>query len=141
MLGVLNSSCTFNNIHVNEEVEREQAESIIGSFYYALQTKRFADAEALFSETFYKKTKKEDLHKILVKTQEMLGDYKDGTLVDWKTRRISGSNSLTEYLLVYHVRYNNHKATETVGLIREKEEIRIVEYRIASEGFQNLNRD
>lgn len=129
------NACTFNSIHVNEEREREQAASIMGSFYFAIQTKHFADVEFLFSETFYKTTTKDDLYRMLIKTQELLGEYKDGTLVDWKTRRVSGSNPLTEYTLVYDVRYDKYKARETINLKREKTGIKIISYNIASEGY------
>lgn len=141
LLFVLLSSCNFNgNVSFdNEEKEKENAQSVVALFYLYITQNNYEKATDLFSDTFFKVDSKERLLKVLSRTKELLGEFEDYKLEDWKTRRTKGSDAKTEYLLIYEVKYSKFKALETISLIKEGEFIKITGYNVNSNGFLNSN--
>lgn len=137
LLFVLLSSCNFNgNVSFdNEEEEKENAQSVAALFYLYIAQNNHEKATGLFSDSFFKVDSKEKLLKTLSRTNELLGEFKDYKLEDWKTRRTKGSDAKTEYLLVYEVKYSKFTALEKISLIKDGELIKIIGYNISSEGF------
>lgn len=141
VLFVLLSSCNFNaNVSFdNEEEEKENAQSVVALLYLYIAQNNYEKATTLFSDSFFKVDNKEKLLRTLSKTKELLGEFKDYKLEDWKTRRTKGSDAKTEYLLIYEVKYSKFKALETISLTKEGELIKITGYNVNSDGFINSN--
>lgn len=124
------SACNFNaNMsYENEETEKENAESIIAMFYLHIGRNDFDNVFDLFSDSFYKVSSKNNLKEFLIDKRNKLGDFKDYTLKDWKTHRVKGTNAITEYLLIYKVKYSNNEVIEKITLIKENNDIKICGY-------------
>jgi hypothetical protein len=131
-MSVLLNSCNFNAnaSYENEKVEKEKAESVIGLLYLYTSMNSFDEVIHLFSDSFFKVSSKEKLKQFLEEKKQTLGDFKDYSLVNWKTNRVTGTNPKTEYLMVYEVKYTNYNATETISLVKENQEIKIIGYNV-----------
>ena len=125
--------CNFNaNVtYENEKAEKENAESIAGMFYLYISRNEFDSVLDLFSGSFYEVSSKSDLKEFLIDKRKKLGDFKDYTLKNWKTRRVEGTNAVTEYLLTYQVKYSKNQVIEKVTLIKEKDKIKICGYDVS----------
>lgn len=130
--------CSFNGTYVDEASEKIKAEKITEKLYRSIDKKDYKNAEKLFSESFFKVTNRQMLNDIFIKTNSDLGKYKTKKLIDWKTKRIVGDNPSSEYLLVYDVSYKSFKAKETIHLLKEGQEIKIIGYNVNSEGFLSI---
>lgn len=128
------SSCNFsaNVKKENDVVDKEAAESTVGLFYLYTTNKKYDSIPNLMSNEFYKLVSKEELNTYLLNKEKKLGDFKDFTLKDWKTTRTSGTDSKTEYLLIYDVTYSNAHAEESISLVKENEKVRIFGYNVNS---------
>lgn len=136
ILGLIFTSCNSNSTNINDVADKEDAEKVIEEFYSYIDQNTFTKAEKLFSDEFYAVTSKVTLRDIFQKTNKNLGNYEKKVLVEWKTRRMTGTNSKTEYFFIYEVKYQKFKAKETVVLSKEKDGvIRIISYNVNSEGF------
>ena len=106
-------SCNFNAnvVHDNDQIDKENAESITSLLYWHIEKKEFDSVFVLFSDN-----------------KNKLGDFKDYTLSEWKTHRVEGTNSITEYYFVYNVKYSNGETIEKISLVKEKNKIKICAY-------------
>lgn len=130
-------SCNFNaNVNFeNEEKEKENAESTAALMYLELSKKNYDKVTSLFSDSFFKTDSRENFIKVLSNKTEKLGDFQDYKLIEWKTSRTQGTNTNTQYLLVYEVKYSKFKATESLSMLKEGEAIKIIGYHVNSDGF------
>ena len=129
------TECSFNGTYVDEASEKIKAEKITEKLYSYISKKDYKRAEKLFSESFFKVTNRQILNNIFIKTNSDLGEYKTKKLIDCKTKRVVGNSPSSEYLLVYDVSYELFKAKETINLLKEGQEIKIIGYNVNSEGF------
>jgi len=133
-LGVLVlSSCNFSaNVNFKDEkVEKDNAESTAALFYSAIGGKKIENTLGLFSDSIYKnQAEREKLKLFLVHKEKKLGDFKDYSLKEWKTARAIGTDSKTQYLLVYDVKYTSAETTETMILVNEKGKVKIWRYNV-----------
>jgi hypothetical protein len=131
------SGCNFRNEYVNEDSEKQKAEKIADKLYAYIAKQDYKNAEELFGKAFFKATTKEGLQEIFQQTHKQLGAYESGKIIEWKTRRVVGTDlSSAEYLLVYEVKYKKFTAKETISLVKEEDDvIRILSYYVNSEGF------
>jgi len=133
-------SCNFNSTNINDELDKIDAEKVTDELYSYINKKDFTRAEKLFSKQFFAVTNKAGLQDIFQKTNKVLGNYKDRELLQWKTSRIVGTNSKSEYYFVYEVKYQKFKAKETIVMLKEDNDvIKIVSYNVSSEGFLNTD--
>lgn len=130
-------SCNVNTTHTNELLEKTQAENVTSRFYGALLTKNYDRVTPILSPKFFEGMDENDFKKSLEKTNEKFGDIVTWDLIDWKTVRVTGSSPKCEYLFVYEVEYIKYKAKETFFMERANgnEKIKIVSYKVESEGF------
>jgi hypothetical protein len=128
--------CKFNSSMLNQESDKADGEKVTNELYSLLSEDKFAEAEKLFGEEFFGVTSKEDLLLIFTKTRDALGKFKSNKLADWKTEEISGTDSRTDYKMVYEVEYEKGKATETF-LLRKKDDAspKIIGYHVDSPAF------
>ncbi|HRB70957.1 MAG: hypothetical protein E2604_02210 [Flavobacterium sp.] len=134
LLGSFLSSCNFNaNVKKENDVQdKEEAESTAGLFYLYMTNKTYDSIPKLMSNEFYKLVSEAELKTYLINKERKLGEFKDFTLKDWKTTRTSGTNSKTEYLLIYDVTYSNAHAEESISLVKENEKVKIFGYNVNS---------
>lgn len=80
--------CNFNASasYENETKEKENADSIIALLYYNTSKNNFNKVINLFSNSIHNVSKKNALKQFLEEKKQTLGEFKDYTLVDWKTR-------------------------------------------------------
>ena len=136
---IINVSCAFNGSYENEESEKKDAEKVADDFYEHIKNKEYTFVAPLFSEQFFKVVSKQQLLDIILKTNNVLGNYKSKKIINWKTQRVVGSNPSNLYILIYEVEYEKYKATETMKLIKNGNRIEIYNYHIDSEGFLKIN--
>lgn len=131
------ASCNFsaNVKNDNELQDKQDAESIAGKLYLYTSRKEYESIIKLMSNDFYKVVSKDEFLKFLESKEKKLGEYKDFTLLDWKTTNLTGTDSKTEYLLTYKVVYSNHKAEEKISMVKENNKVKILGYNVNSEGF------
>lgn len=134
-------ACNFNTSvsFTDEKTEKENAESTAALLYLYISQNNYEKVPELFSDSFFKTDSKEKLTQTLIKTNEILGQFQDYRLEQWKTQRTKGSGSKTEYLLIYKVKYSKFEAIEALSLVKEGEFIKIIGYNINSDGFINSN--
>ena len=132
-------SCNFNAnvVHDNDQIDKENAESITSLLYWHIEKKEFDSVFVLFSDSFYTVTTKNELKKFLIDNKNKLGDFKDYTLSEWKTHRVEGTNSITEYYFVYNVKYSNGETIEKISLVKEKKKIKICSYIVDWKNMHN----
>lgn len=123
-------SCNFgvNSVQTNKEADKEQAEAVAAKLYWHTLNNEFDKIPELFGATFYKGNTKEGLRNFLLKKKEMYGNFIEFNLKDWNTRLVQGTNSSSEYVLVYEVQYEKKTVIEKVSMIRENNIIKIVGY-------------
>ncbi|WP_286920699.1 hypothetical protein [Flavobacterium sp. UBA4197] len=131
------TSCNFsaNVKNDNELQDKQDAESVAGLLYLYTSRKEYKSVLNLMSTDFYKVASKDQFLEFLNAKEKKLGEYKDLTLLDWKTTSLKGTDSKTEYLLTYKVVYSNYTAEEKISMIKENNKVKISGYNVNSEGF------
>lgn len=135
------AGCTFNATSINQSEDKEAAEEIANEFYGYMSENKHEEAYKLFSHRFLAVTPKDSLLMMFKRTKEILGDFKGNELQSWESKEVSGTDSRTEYVLVYDIKYSKHKAIETISLLKEGDEgdIKILGYNVQSDGFLKWN--
>lgn len=124
-------SCNLNTTYSNRESDKREAEQITNKLYHYLEMQELEKAESLFSEQFFEVTDRETLNKIFAKTLEECGNLTNFTLEEWTTFIVKGTDSKSEYVLIYKVTREKKNTTERIGMIKEKDEtIKIVSYHV-----------
>ena len=124
-------SCNLNTTYSNRESDKREAEQITNKLYHYLEMQELEKAESLFSEQFFEVTDRETLNKIFAKTLEKCGNLTNFTLEEWTTFIVKGTDSKSEYVLVYRITRDKKNTTERIGLIKEEDEaIKIVSYHV-----------
>ncbi|TAE62270.1 MAG: hypothetical protein EAY77_07775 [Flavobacteriia bacterium] len=131
------TSCNFsaNVKYENRLQDKDDAESIAGELYLYTSRKDYESILKLVSDDFYKISSKGKFLEFLKAKDEKLGKYKDFTLINWKTTTKKGTDSKTEYLLIYKVKYSKYVSEEKISMIKENNEVKILGYNVSSEGF------
>lgn len=132
---ILLISCNLNTVHTNALSDKEDAENIAEKLYYNLNKDDLQEAHNLFSDKFFEVTPSDSLNSMFERIRT-LGEYKNRTLTDWKTYRVTGSKSKTEYMLNYVVEYALYPAQEIIRMEKEEDEIFIISYEVYSDGFE-----
>ena len=124
-------SCNLNTTYSNRESDKREAEQITNKLYHYLEMQELEKAESLFSEQFFEVTDRETLNKIFTKTLEECGNLTNFNLEEWTTFIVQGTDSKSEYVLVYKITRHKKNTTERIGLIKEEDEtIKIVSYHV-----------
>jgi len=140
-LCILASGCTVNATSSGQMEDKQAAEDLANDLYSALSENNYPAAEKLFGEKFFAVTPKDSLRMMFTRTRETLGEFESNTLVNSETRDIMGTNSHTDYVVVYNIEYSKHKAVETITMLKEdgEEKPKIVGYNVQSDGFLKWN--
>lgn len=127
-------SCDFNTFRENKPEDRQEAEKVTEKFYTLLKEGKKEEAAKLFSNDFFKFSKKSELDQILeweISESKNMMEYK---LADWTTLVVGGSSARSEYTLVYNVQRGKLKTREEFSLQKEKDKaIRILKYKMTAQ--------
>ena len=125
--------CNFNaNLSYENEIsERENAESVAGKLYWHLSKNELSQIPSLFGDSFFETSDTQGLLNFLTEKRNTCGQFKEYKLISWKTHRTTGTNPISQYLLVYDVQYTKQVATEEISLIKEEGKIMISGYRVS----------
>jgi len=129
------TSCNFNSTYINREEDKKDAEKVSDQFYTLLEQKDFNKLSPLLSNQFKAVTSTKKLNEYLTGTVSKLGEIKSKKLDHWETKVIKGSNSSAKYVLYYLVERTKFQAKETVTLVAENDQIKILGYNVNSEGL------
>ena len=133
---LLFSSCNYSRQYINQTEDKEDAEKVTNHYYDFVLQQQFDSIVKLCSQHFLEHTDEERFKKILNKTFDKLGALKKTDLIHWETRRVIGSNPLSEYYFIYESTYERSIAKEQFRLVREEDSvIRIISYQINSDRF------
>jgi len=128
-------NCRLNGTTINEEYIKEDAVKVSDKLYGYIEKDNYTEADKLFSAQFFKVINKGSLHVFLKKNKELLGGFKSRVLSDWGSRNVVGTNPATECKLVYTSGYTKYNAVETISLIKEGGEMKIVGYHVDSDAY------
>jgi hypothetical protein len=131
------SSCTYNvnAISKNNIEDKEDAEKITNALYESIQNEDLEKAHVYFSKRFLEVTNKDELDSIIIKTNNQLGKIIKVELMEWKTEVKKGTSPLSDYALTYKIGREKYESEELIILQKENGEIKILVYRVNSEGF------
>ena len=106
--------CTLNSNKTitNRLGDKYEAEEITSAFFKYQDTNDTEAVIGLFSDSFVKKNGKEKLIELLNKNKIRFGSLKKITLKRWETEFVEGTNSSSEYFLVFNNEYENHHVKE-----------------------------
>jgi hypothetical protein len=131
------SSCTYNvnAISKNNIEDKEDAEKITNALYESIQNEDLEKAHVYFSKRFLEVTNKDELDSIIIKTNNQLGKIIKVELMEWKTEVKKGTSPVSDYALTYKIGREKYESEELIILQKENGEIKILVYRVNSEGF------
>jgi hypothetical protein len=131
------SSCTYNvnAISKNNIEDKEDAEKITNALYESIQNEDLEKAHVYFSKRFLEVTNKDELDSIIIKTNNQLGKIIKVELMEWKTEVKKGTSPVSDYALTYKIGREKYESEELIILQKENGEIKILGYRVNSEGF------
>ncbi len=129
------TSCHFNDQYLDREEDKNDAEKITSEFYKNLQNHDSIALFKLFSDKFWGNTDSIKFYKDISNIEGKLGKLEKIELDHWNTRVVEGTDPISEYVLYYLNKYEKHEAKETINLLKENGQIKIVGYNINSDGF------
>ena len=123
-------SCKFNGnlTYENEKSEKQDAESVAALLYLYTSREDYNKILEQISDSFFKVSSRKLTIDYLLDKKINAGKFKYFTLKNWQTKRTLGDNPKNEYLLIYEVTYTNKKLLETIILVKEKAQIKIISY-------------
>ena len=139
-LSMILTSCTFsaNTSQQNNEEDREEAEKVTALFYAYLENKEYPKTHPFFSQRFLEVTNNTEIDKIFEDSDERLGSINKRELHEWETNISFGTNSSSNYILVYNITREKYNSLETITLEKEGSKIKILGYHIQSPGFDKV---
>ena len=128
-------SCRFNSSYINREEDKRDAEQAIAQFYELLKNQDYKGTYRLFDKRFFEVTDTQKLNEIYDISFEKLGDVESYNIEKWETQAIVGTDPKTNYVFLLNVRRSDFASKETITLLKEKGEIKIMGYHVNSDGF------
>jgi hypothetical protein len=121
----LNSNKTITN-RLEDKFEAEE----IANEFFKYQDTNDTTVIGLFSDSFVKKNGKEQLIELLNKNKIRFGSLKKITLERWETKFVEGTNSSSEYFLVFNNEYENHHIKESFKMHKgNRGKIEVINYK------------
>lgn len=129
------TSCHFNSTYYNREADKKEGEKAVAQFYELLKNKDYKGTYKFFDRRFFEVTDTQKLNEIYDIAFEKLGNIESYDIERWETEAIVGTDSRVNYLFLCDVKRLNFASKETITLIKEKDEIKIISYHVNSDGF------
>lgn len=124
------TSCTYDNVYLNREEDKNEAQKITEKLYYFLQQNNKDDAYKLFGNTFFEVTSKDQLSKIIEMAKKEYGEIQNDSLSAWQSQVIKGSHPDSNYEMTYLVKRTHGSTKEVITLQKERDTIKIIGYRV-----------
>ncbi len=134
------TSCQFNSTNQNLPADREEAEAEIAKFHKLLDQKNYKKTVTFFSPKFLEVTNKAELFNIYKVSDSLLGKVEHREVEKSETKVVNGSNPRSDYFFVYDAKRENFGSKEYFVLAKEDGKIKILTYRVQSEGFDQLEK-
>ena len=128
-------SSRFNSSYINREEDKRDAEQVIVQFYGLLKNQDYKGTYRLFDKRFIEVTDTQKLNEIYDISFEKLGNVESYNIEKWETEAIVGANSKTNYVFLLNVKRSNYASKETVTLLKEKDDIKVISYHVNSDGL------
>lgn len=128
-------SCHFNSSFTNREEDKIDGEKVTNEFYTLMKGKEYSAAYSLFSKKFFEATDTGKLNNIFTASENKLGSIDTISLENWQTVTVKGSDPKSEYLFSYEVKRKHFSSKEEFTMTKEGGKIKIVGYRVNSDGF------
>ena len=125
------AGCNLNTKIHNDEFDKMEAEKITSAFYGGAVTNDYSKIDTLFSPIQYTKQKRDSLGIFIKDIHDQFGTIVTWNLVDWQTIDVKGTDSKTEYVLIYNVEFSSKSVIETFIMRKEDGKVRIFDLRIA----------
>lgn len=132
---LLVASCSCNTSFTNRESDIKEAQDFANRFYDLLKSNDFDKTYSLYSKNFYDVTDTPELDKIYHGTLSNLGEIKSINMEQCETRVVKGTDSKSEYVMLYKVDRAKYASEEMIRLEKENNKMKILSYRVNSEGF------
>ncbi|AZA77615.1 hypothetical protein EG347_08850 [Chryseobacterium sp. G0186] len=132
LISFLFISCNFNQTYHNREEDKKDAEKITGKFYSLLKKNNREEAFKLIDNKFFETTNKKQLNQMIDDINAECGDkISDTQLKIWETSVSVGTNSKSQYILLYRVERNIQNTQEKFTLEKDDDSIKIVGYDVS----------
>ena len=124
-------ACNFNSTNYNREEDKNDAEKITQKFYSLIKENKRVEIFSLFGDKFYSITSKQQLGQMLDNISSECGDkISDIKLQNWETSVTIGTNSKSQYVLLYQIQRDLKPTKEKITLEKVKGDIKIVGYNV-----------
>ncbi|WP_333596754.1 hypothetical protein [Chryseobacterium flavum] len=127
LISFLFIGCSYDKIYENRESDRQEAQKIANKFYSLIKQNNREEAFKLFNQ---ETTSKEKFNLVLDKIESENGQIQDESLINWETYIIKGTNSKSDYLLVYQVNRSITNTQEAFIMQKIDGTIKIEKYKI-----------
>jgi len=122
------SSCSMNTTYNNRESDKQDAERVAEQLYHFLKANEPQKAMSLFSPKFFSATDTNRLYQLLDTAKIVNGSIESYILANWQTNIVKGTDTRSDYVLVYVVRRERKDTQETILFEKEGESIKITGY-------------
>ncbi|WP_128572548.1 hypothetical protein [Chryseobacterium sp. P1-3] len=127
LISFLFIGCSYDKIYENRESDRQEAQKITNKFYSLIKQNNREEAFKLFNQ---ETTSKEKFNLVLDKIESENGQIQNDSLINWETHIIKGTNSKSDYLLVYEVNRSITNTQEAFVMQKINGTIKIEKYKI-----------
>lgn len=128
-------SCHLNSTYYNRASEKQEGEKVVAQFYESVKSKNFKETYKLFDRRFFEVTDTQKLNDMYDVSFEKLGNVLSYDIGRWETDATVGTDAKTNYRFLCDVKRTNFASQETITLVKEKGEIKIIGYHLNSDGF------
>jgi len=129
------AGCHFNSTYNNREVDKQDGEKAVSEFYELLKNKNYKGTYTFFDKRFFEVIDTQKLNEIYEIAFEKLGSVESYDIEQWGTESVVGTDPKTNSQFLCNVKRSNFVSKETITLIKEKGEIKIISYHVNSDGF------
>ena len=135
LLALAVCGCSMNTSNKNREEDKIEGERITQQYFDLLSKKEYQSVYNLCSPRLQSVSPIDSIIKIYQMTEEKLGTIEDIHLESWETLVQTGTDPKSEYFYRYKVKRTKFESEELFRLGKEGDSIKILQYKINSEGF------
>lgn len=125
----------MNAANKNREEDKAEGERITNQYFDLLSKKQYLSVYTLLSPRLQALSPIDSIIRIYEMTEEKLGTIEDINLESWETFVQTGTSPKSEYVYKYKVKRTKFESEELFRLEKEGDSIKILQYKINSEGF------
>ena len=128
------TSCTFNNVTINQEADKEDGKAFLNEFYKRINDKDFEGVDGMVCDSLKLLAGNHGISKMLQFINTKVGDYKSYNIADLYIRNITGNVNEISYNYKLKVTYQKGTIEEIIGFkSQNKGNIKINSYHAYSD--------